>query len=54
MLIFPHVTTNHRHDVAHVGAIHGDAVPVVFERVKHNQQKVDPLLDRDGVVVRLT
>ncbi len=42
----PHVTTNHRHDVAHVGAIHDDAVPIVFERVEHNQEKVDPLLDR--------
>ncbi len=49
----PHVTTDHRHDVAHVGAIHGDAVPVVFECIEHKRQKVDPLLDRDGVVVRL-
>jgi hypothetical protein len=49
----PHITADHCHDVANVGAIHHDAVPVVFERVEYHQQKVDPLLDRDGVVVCL-
>ncbi len=47
----PHVAANHRHDVAHVGTVHGDAVAVVLEAVEHQQQQVHPLLGGDGVVI---
>ena len=47
----PHIAANHCHDVAHVGAVHGDAVATVLEVVEHQGLQVHPLLGGDGVVV---
>jgi hypothetical protein len=31
----PHIAADHCHDVAHLGAVHGNAVAVILEVVKH-------------------
>jgi hypothetical protein len=35
----PHVATNHCHDVAHVGAVHGDAVALILEVLSINDSR---------------
>ncbi len=48
----PHIATNYCHDVAHVGAVHGDTVAIVLEAVEQQWQQVHPLLGGDGVLIR--
>ena len=47
----PHAAAYDCHDVAHVGAAHGDAVANLLEAVEHQRQQVHPFLGGDGVLI---
>ena len=44
-------TANHCHDIVHVRAVHGDAVAIVLEAVKHQKQQVHLFWCGDGVLI---